>query len=183
MVLCGSTSWGGWFRNSDAVLQIPQKTETKFWKGDELIRLRYTSMRRLKDRPAGVAHWLNTRASCFSKSEWTRTRDIDEVATNTSTSVFLKKGSSTVGMTHPEVYTQCTLWIIFQTGGNRIARKEAEKSFNKLSRRVSCAPEARLCKLSDWDNGSFFTLTIHEVTQDHTVSRTRHTKQCFEYMN
>lgn len=108
MVLCGSISWGGGVRSSDVALQIPQKTETEFWKGEELIRLSwmksYSSMRRLKDRPAGVAHWLNTRASCFSKSEWAWTRDIDEVATNKSSSVFLK--NSTVRMTHPgSLYT------------------------------------------------------------------------------
>lgn len=182
MVLCGSTSWGGWVRNSDAALQIPQETETEFWKGDELIRLRYSSTRRLKDRPAGVVHWLNTRASCFfSKSEWARTMNIDEVATNTSTSVFLKKGSSTVGMTHPEVYTQCMLWIIFQTGeigsqGKRLRNPLTNYPGESL---VLQRPVSANCLTETMAPSSHL---IHEVTQDHTVSRTRHTKQCFEYM-
>lgn len=111
MVLCGSISWGVWVRSSDAALQIPQEnTEIKFWKGEKLIRFSrmksYSSTRRLKDQPPGVAHSLNTWAGCSSRSEWARTRDTDEVATNTSTSVFLKKGSSTVRMTHPgSLYT------------------------------------------------------------------------------
>lgn len=182
MILCGSTSWGGWVRNSDAALQIPQETGTEFWKGDELIRLRYSSIRRLKDRPAVVAHWLNTRASCFSKSEWTRRRDIDEVTTNTSTSVFLKKGSSTVGMTHPgSLYTMHAMNYL-PDWGIRITRKEAEKSFNKLSGEslVLQRPVSANCLTETMVPSSHL---IHEVTQEPSVSRTRHTKQCFEYMN
>lgn len=119
-------------------------------------RVSYSSMRRLKDRPAGVAHWLNTGASCFSKSEWARTRDIDEVTTNTSTSVlFLKKGSSTIRMTHPgSLYTMHAYELSSRLGeigsqGKRLRNPLTNyPGESVVLQRLRGRQEAHLCKMS-----------------------------------
>lgn len=128
---------------------LKRHTETEFWKGEKLIRLR------LKGQPAGVARSLNTRASCLSGSEWARTRDIDEVVTNTSTSVFLKKGSSTVRMTHPgSLYTMHARELSSRLGdigsqGKRLRNPLTNYPGESLVlQRLRGRQEARLCKMS-----------------------------------
>lgn len=103
----------------------------------------------------GVAHWLNTGASCFSKSEWARTRDIDEVATNTTTSVFLKKGSSTVRMTHPgSLYTMHAYELSSRLGeigsqGKRLRNPLTNyPGESVVFQRLRGRQEAHLCKMS-----------------------------------
>lgn len=138
---------------------LKRHTETEFWKGEKLIRLSRmksnSSPRRLKGQPAGVARSLNTRASCLSGSEWAQTRDIDEVVTNTSTSVFLKKGSSTVRMTHPgSLYTMHARELSSRLGdigsqGKRLRNPLTNYPGESLVlQRLRGRQAARLCKMS-----------------------------------